>query len=31
MAALALVGAVGVMAFGWPLLADSASGLAHSK
>ncbi|MEU8351157.1 MULTISPECIES: ECF transporter S component [unclassified Streptomyces] len=30
-AALALVGAVGVMAFGWPLLADSASGLAHSK
>ncbi|MBQ0984988.1 ECF transporter S component [Streptomyces sp. F63] len=29
-AALVLVGAVGVMAFGWPLLADSASGLAHS-
>ncbi|GAA0457153.1 ECF transporter S component [Streptomyces olivaceiscleroticus] len=30
-AALVLVSAVGVMAFGWPLLADSASGLAHSK
>ncbi|MEU1789058.1 ECF transporter S component [Streptomyces sparsogenes] len=29
-AALALVSAVGVAAFGWPLLADSASGLAHS-
>ncbi|WP_399091565.1 ECF transporter S component [Streptomyces sp. BBFR2] len=28
--ALALVSATGVMAFGWPLLADSASGLAHS-
>ncbi|MGD3106233.1 ECF transporter S component [Streptomyces sp. YGL11-2] len=30
-AALVLVSAVGVMAFGWPLLADSASGLAHSQ
>ncbi|WP_407555814.1 ECF transporter S component [Streptomyces sp. Pv4-95] len=30
-AALVLVSACGVMAFGWPLLADSASGLAHSK
>ncbi|WP_030815575.1 ECF transporter S component [Streptomyces sp. NRRL S-337] len=30
-AALVLVSAIGVMAFGWPLLADSASGLAHSK
>ncbi|WP_246102605.1 ECF transporter S component [Streptomyces piniterrae] len=30
-AALTLVSAIGVMAFGWPLLADSASGLAHSK
>ncbi|WP_330176055.1 ECF transporter S component [Streptomyces sp. NBC_01498] len=30
-AALALVGAIGVMAFGWPLLADPASGLAHSQ
>ncbi|MCX5450379.1 ECF transporter S component [Streptomyces nigrescens] len=30
-AALALISAIGVMAFGWPLLADSASGLAHSK
>ncbi|MFI9026251.1 ECF transporter S component [Streptomyces sp. NPDC053560] len=30
-AALVLISAVGVMAFGWPLLADSASGLAHSK
>ncbi|MER7400809.1 ECF transporter S component [Streptomyces sp. NPDC000151] len=30
-AALVLVSAVGVLAFGWPLLADSASGLAHSK
>ncbi|MFJ9852987.1 ECF transporter S component [Streptomyces sp. NPDC101150] len=30
-AALALTSAIGVMAFGWPLLADSASGLAHSK
>ncbi|MEU5024816.1 ECF transporter S component [Streptomyces milbemycinicus] len=29
-AALALVSAIGVAAFGWPLLADSASGLAHS-
>ncbi|MEU3710257.1 ECF transporter S component [Streptomyces catenulae] len=28
--ALALVSATGVMAFGWPLLATSASGLAHS-
>ncbi|MFG2142462.1 ECF transporter S component [Streptomyces sp. NPDC048650] len=30
-AALALVSAIGAMAFGWPLLADSTSGLAHSK
>ncbi|MFK8846400.1 ECF transporter S component [Streptomyces sp. Ac-502] len=30
-AALVLVSVMGVMAFGWPLLADSASGLAHSK
>ncbi|MEV0279035.1 ECF transporter S component [Streptomyces sp. NPDC050610] len=30
-AALALISAIGVAAFGWPLLADSASGLAHSK
>ncbi|MCT2590209.1 ECF transporter S component [Streptomyces sp. N2-109] len=30
-AALALVSAIGVVAFGWPLLADSTSGLAHSK
>ncbi|MET9294221.1 ECF transporter S component [Streptomyces sp. NPDC003077] len=30
-AALVLVSVIGVMAFGWPLLADSASGLAHSK
>ncbi|GAU69361.1 hypothetical protein SSP35_12_00090 [Streptomyces sp. NBRC 110611] len=30
-AALALVSVTGVMAFGWPLLADSASGLAHSQ
>ncbi|GGU52210.1 ABC transporter permease [Streptomyces albospinus] len=30
-AALVLVSAVGVMAFGWPLLAGSASGLAHSQ
>ncbi|OEV02582.1 ABC transporter permease [Streptomyces oceani] len=30
-AALSLVSAVGVAAFGWPLLADSASGLAHSQ
>ncbi|MGY0062254.1 ECF transporter S component [Streptomyces sp. LZ34] len=29
-AALALVSAIGVAAFGWPLLSDSASGLAHS-
>ncbi|MCZ7414038.1 MULTISPECIES: ECF transporter S component [unclassified Streptomyces] len=29
-AALALVSATGLVAFGWPLLADSASGLAHS-
>ncbi|MFE3551119.1 ECF transporter S component [Streptomyces kronopolitis] len=30
-AALCLVSAIGVMAFGWPLLADSAPGLAHSQ
>lgn len=30
-AALCLISALGVMAFGWPLLADSASGLAHSR
>ncbi|MFF4605232.1 ECF transporter S component [Streptomyces sp. NPDC001339] len=30
-AALTLVSLTGVMAFGWPLLADSASGLAHSQ
>ncbi|MEN2418904.1 ECF transporter S component [Streptomyces rimosus] len=30
-AALVLVSVIGVMAFGWPLLADSSSGLAHSK
>jgi len=30
-AALALISTMGVMAFGWPLLAGSASGLAHSK
>ncbi|MDT0346307.1 ECF transporter S component [Streptomyces litchfieldiae] len=30
-AALALVSATGVVAFGWPLLASSASGLAHSS
>lgn len=30
-AALGLVSAIGVIAFGWPLLADSASGLAHSN
>ncbi|PHQ50417.1 ECF transporter S component [Streptomyces cinnamoneus] len=30
-AALALVSAIGVAAFGWPLLAASSSGLAHSK
>ncbi|MET8678219.1 ECF transporter S component [Streptomyces sp. NPDC004647] len=30
-AALILVSAIGVAAFGWPLLADSASGLAHSQ
>ncbi len=29
--ALALITAIGVAAFGWPLLADSASGLAHSQ
>jgi energy-coupling factor transport system substrate-specific component len=29
-AALALVSAIGVVAFGWPLLADPGSGLAHS-
>ncbi|MFE9247767.1 ECF transporter S component [Streptomyces sp. NPDC007088] len=30
LAALALISVVGVMAFGWPLLADGASGVAHS-
>ncbi|WP_438488200.1 ECF transporter S component [Streptomyces sp. S186] len=30
-AALCLVSAIGVVAFGWPLLAGSASGLAHSQ
>ncbi|GGO52808.1 ABC transporter permease [Streptomyces daqingensis] len=30
-AALVLTSAAGVAAFGWPLLADSASGLAHSR
>ncbi|MFG2191412.1 ECF transporter S component [Streptomyces sp. NPDC048639] len=30
-AALCLVSAVGVVAFGWPLLADSSSGLAHAQ
>jgi energy-coupling factor transport system substrate-specific component len=30
-AALTLTSATGVVAFGWPLLADSASGLAHSR
>ncbi|MBT2504935.1 ECF transporter S component [Streptomyces sp. ISL-98] len=30
-AALLLISAIGVIAFGWPLLADSASGLAHSQ
>ena len=30
-AALVLTGGCGVAAFGWPLLADSASGLAHSQ
>ncbi|NLU70109.1 ECF transporter S component [Streptomyces sp. HNM0574] len=30
-AALVLVSLVGVVGFGWPLLADSASGLAHSQ
>ncbi|QPP09085.1 ECF transporter S component [Streptomyces bathyalis] len=30
-AALVLTSATGVAAFGWPLLADSASGLAHSR
>lgn len=29
--ALALTSAAGVVAFGWPLLADSASGLAHAR
>ncbi|MEU3183071.1 ECF transporter S component [Streptomyces sp. NPDC006923] len=29
--ALVLISAIGVVAFGWPLLADSASGLAHSR
>jgi energy-coupling factor transport system substrate-specific component len=29
--ALILITAIGVLAFGWPLLADSASGLAHSQ
>ncbi|MFF4155786.1 ECF transporter S component [Streptomyces sp. NPDC001678] len=29
--ALALISAIGVAAFGWPLLAGSASGLAHSQ
>ena len=29
-AALALVSFVGVVGFGWPLLADPGSGLAHS-
>ncbi|AZQ71377.1 ECF transporter S component [Streptomyces luteoverticillatus] len=29
--ALALITLIGVAAFGWPLLADSASGLAHSQ
>ncbi|WP_258396155.1 ECF transporter S component [Streptomyces sp. Amel2xB2] len=29
--ALTLTSATGVVAFGWPLLADSASGLAHSR
>nr|WTA00359.1 ECF transporter S component [Streptomyces sp. NBC_00857] len=29
--ALVLISVVGVIAFGWPLLADSASGLAHSR
>ncbi|WP_069811655.1 ECF transporter S component [Streptomyces sp. TP-A0874] len=30
-AALALVTAIGVVSFGWPLLADSSSALAHSR
>ncbi|MFC4493067.1 ECF transporter S component [Streptomyces ovatisporus] len=30
-AALLLTSAAGIVAFGWPLLADSASGLAHSR
>ncbi|MEC4016229.1 ECF transporter S component [Streptomyces sp. H27-D2] len=30
-AALALISAIGVVAFGWPLLAESSSGLAHSS
>ncbi|WP_437437876.1 ECF transporter S component [Streptomyces olivoreticuli] len=30
-AALVLISLIGIAAFGWPLLADSASGLAHSK
>ncbi|MGC5342701.1 ECF transporter S component [Streptomyces sp. DT171] len=29
--ALALISAIGVVAFGWPLLADADSGLAHSQ
>ncbi|MGW2176773.1 ECF transporter S component [Streptomyces sp. NPDC001732] len=29
-AALVLIGVIGVFAFGWPLLADAGSGLAHS-
>jgi energy-coupling factor transport system substrate-specific component len=30
-AALVLISAIGVVAFGWPLLADETSGLAHSQ
>lgn len=30
-AALVLISAIGVVAFGWPLLADASSGLAHSQ
>ncbi|MER6105651.1 ECF transporter S component [Streptomyces sp. NPDC001832] len=30
-AALVLISAIGVVAFGWPLLADGTSGLAHSE